>query len=63
MRYSLRAGAQITEICTGGELFDRIIAKTQSSEGHYNEVDAANLIRKILSAIEYCHTVHNICHR
>lgn len=45
----------ITELCTGGELFDRIIAKTQSSEGHFSEHDAATLVRDILDAIRYCH--------
>lgn len=25
----------VTELCLGGELFDRIIAKTESPEGHY----------------------------
>lgn len=45
----------ITELCTGGELFDRIIAKTQSAEGHFSEHDAAALVRDILDAIRYCH--------
>jgi calcium-dependent protein kinase len=45
----------ITELCTGGELFDRIIAKTQSAEGHFSEHDAAVLVRDILDAIRYCH--------
>ncbi|KAM3571015.1 hypothetical protein VYU27_006930 [Nannochloropsis oceanica] len=53
----------VTELCTGGEMFDRIIAKTKSAEGHYSEKDAAGIMRKILDAIDYCHTVHNICHR
>jgi len=52
----------ITELCTGGELFDRIIAKTQSSEGHFSENDAAGIIRCILDAIAYCHNV-NVVHR
>mmetsp|Transcript_3976 Transcript_3976/g.5920 ORF Transcript_3976/g.5920 Transcript_3976/m.5920 type:complete len:500 (-) Transcript_3976:544-2043(-) len=52
----------ITALCTGGELFDRIIAKTHSEEGHYSERDAAGIVRKILDAIAYCHNVH-ICHR
>jgi len=45
----------ITELCTGGELFDAIIAKTQSAEGHFSERDAAALVRCILDAIAYCH--------
>lgn len=53
----------VTELCTGGELFDRIIEKTKSAEGHYSEADAAVIVKSCLNAIEYCHTVHNICHR
>jgi len=53
----------ITDLCTGGELFDRIIAKTQSPEGHFSEKDAANLIRNILDAIAYCHDEKQIVHR
>lgn len=52
----------ITEVCTGGELFDRIIAKTQSAEGHFSEHDAATLVRDILDAIRYCHS-KGIVHR
>ena len=52
----------VTEVCTGGELFDRIISKSQSSEGHYSEHDAASLIRDILDAIAYCHA-KGIVHR
>jgi calcium-dependent protein kinase len=52
----------ITELCTGGELFDRIIEKSQTSMGHYSEKDAANLIASILSAIAYCHE-RQIVHR
>ncbi|KAG5185335.1 calcium-dependent protein kinase [Tribonema minus] len=53
----------VTELCTGGELFDRIIKKTESAEGRYSERDAARIVRNILSGIAYCHTQHNICHR
>ena len=53
----------ITELCTGGELFDRIIEKTQSAEGHFSERDAANLVRCILDAIAYCHDQKGIVHR
>lgn len=53
----------ITELCTGGELFDRIIEKTQSDEGHFSERDAADLVRCILDAIAYCHDQKGIVHR
>lgn len=53
----------ITELCTGGELFDRIIEKTQSDEGHFSERDAANLVGCILDAIAYCHDQKGIVHR
>jgi calcium-dependent protein kinase len=53
----------ITELCTGGELFDRIIAKTQSDEGHFSEHNAASLVRDITDAIAYCHDVKHIVHR
>ena len=53
----------VTELCTGGELFDRIIAKTQSTEGHFSEHDAANLVYDILDAIAYCHDEKGIAHR
>lgn len=54
---------KVTELCTGGELFDRILEKTESDEGRYSERDAMTLVTKILSAIAYCHDEHNICHR
>jgi len=53
----------VMELCTGGELFDRIVAKTQSPEGHFSEYDAAEIVRSILKAIQYCHDELHICHR
>lgn len=47
----------VMELVTGGELFDRIIAK-----GNYTEKDASILIRQVLEAIEYLH-LKNIVHR
>ena len=47
----------------GGELFDRIIAKTKTDIGAFTERDAATLIRKTLLAIEHCHNEHDIVHR
>lgn len=38
------------DLCTGGELFDRICAK-----GNYYEQDAAGLVRTILKAVKYIH--------
>ncbi len=52
----------VTELCTGGELFNRIMAKAESPEGHYSEHDAASLVRDILDAIAYCHSL-GIVHR
>jgi len=53
----------ITELYTGGELYDRINAKAQSLEGCFSETDASKLVRSILGAIAYCHDVKQIVHR
>mmetsp|Transcript_18514 Transcript_18514/g.8641 ORF Transcript_18514/g.8641 Transcript_18514/m.8641 type:complete len:99 (+) Transcript_18514:186-482(+) len=47
----------VTELCTGGELFDRI-----TNEGNMNETKAANIMYQVLSAVTYCHS-RNIVHR
>jgi len=47
----------ITEICEGGELFDQIVQK-----GSFNEDEAANVVKQILSAVNYIHS-NNIVHR
>merc|ERR1719327_2613700 len=47
----------IMEICSGGELFDRII-----EVGSFNEGQAANLMQQIIRAIYYMHE-NKICHR
>eukprot|EP01103_Thecamoeba_quadrilineata_P019181 TRINITY_DN7660_c0_g1_i1.p1 TRINITY_DN7660_c0_g1~~TRINITY_DN7660_c0_g1_i1.p1 ORF type:complete len:304 (+),score=56.07 TRINITY_DN7660_c0_g1_i1:23-934(+) len=49
--------AIITELVTGGELFDKIV-----EQGSYSEKDAATLITKMVSAIEYLHE-QGIVHR
>jgi len=47
----------LLRLCNGGELFERI------SEQHtFSERDAANIIKQVLSAINYCHQ-RNIVHR
>lgn len=53
----------VTELCTGGELFDRIIDKFESDEGHFSEHDAARLIKSVVDAIRYCHDDMGIVHR
>lgn len=47
----------VTELCNGGELFDKI-----TEEQYFQEVDAAKIIKQILSAVNYCHQ-RNIVHR
>jgi len=47
----------VMELVTGGELFDKIVEK-----GCYTEKEAAVLVHKIVSAIDYLHD-QNICHR
>lgn len=47
------------ELCTGGELFDRLV----SQEGkRYSEQDAARVVRQMCQSISYIHH-RNICHR
>jgi calcium-dependent protein kinase len=53
----------VTELCTGGELYDRVIEKAQSPEKHFSEMDAARIIRNILDAIRYIHDEKHIVHR
>mmetsp|Transcript_7809 Transcript_7809/g.21329 ORF Transcript_7809/g.21329 Transcript_7809/m.21329 type:complete len:499 (-) Transcript_7809:50-1546(-) len=47
----------VMELCSGGELFDRII-----ESGHFTEVQAAILMQQIVRAIYYMHENH-VCHR
>lgn len=47
----------VFEIMKGGELFDRICEKEQ-----YSEKEAANTLKPVMDAIEYCHS-HGIAHR
>jgi calcium-dependent protein kinase len=41
----------ITEMYTGGELFERIV----KSDGNFSELDAAKYTYQICSAMKYCH--------
>jgi len=45
------------ELCTGGELLARL-----NRLGRFSETTCANLAKKMLSAVEHCHS-NNICHR
>jgi len=47
----------VMELCSGGELFDRIIAA-----GHFSEKEAAVLMQQIIRAVYYMHE-NSICHR
>ncbi|KAL3113124.1 hypothetical protein niasHT_017203 [Heterodera trifolii] len=47
----------VMELVTGGELFDRIVAK-----GSYTEKDASNLIRQVLEAVSFMHD-NGVVHR
>ncbi|GAB4824128.1 hypothetical protein N2152v2_011174 [Parachlorella kessleri] len=47
----------VMDLCSGGELFDRIVAK-----GQYSEKDAAALIRTMVSVVAHCHSL-GVMHR
>ena len=46
----------VSELCSGGELFDKIVER-----GSFSEKEAAEIIRQILSVINYTH-LNNIYH-
>ncbi|KAH8504871.1 hypothetical protein H0E87_012199 [Populus deltoides] len=47
----------VMELCSGGELFDRIVRR-----GHYTEKQAAELARLIVGVVEACHSL-GVMHR
>lgn len=47
----------VMEICEGGELFDRIVAR-----GHYTERAAAIIFKTIVEVVQVCHK-HGVIHR
>ena len=51
----------IMELCSGGELFDRIISNIESGKP-FTEEQAAEIFHQMMSAVNYCHK-NNIVHR
>jgi len=47
----------VTQLATGGELFDRIC-----EQGRFTEKDASQTIRQVLEAVDYLHD-NNVVHR
>ncbi|KAF9664728.1 hypothetical protein SADUNF_Sadunf16G0048300 [Salix dunnii] len=47
----------VMELCEGGELFDRIVAR-----GHYTERAAASVTKTIVEVVQICHK-HGVMHR
>lgn len=47
----------VSEVCSGGELFEKI-----SEQGSFSEKDASQIMKQILSAISYSHQ-SNVVHR
>ncbi|KAL0459193.1 UNVERIFIED_CONTAM: Calcium-dependent protein kinase [Sesamum latifolium] len=47
----------VMELCEGGELFDRIVAR-----GHYTERAAAHVMRTIVEVVQMCH-LQGVMHR
>ncbi|KAL0355921.1 UNVERIFIED_CONTAM: Calcium-dependent protein kinase [Sesamum radiatum] len=47
----------VMELCEGGELFDRIVAR-----GHYSERAAAGVAKTIAEVVRMCHQ-HGVMHR
>ena len=53
----------VTELCRGGELFEQIVEKSNSSgAGCFSEVESARLLQQILQAVLYMQEL-NIVHR
>ena len=47
----------VMELCKGGELFDRIVAKS-----HYSENEAASTFRTMMRTVAHCHNL-GVIHR
>ena len=51
----------VMELCNGGELFDRIIKRTEMGNP-FTEKEAATIFKQLMSAVSYCHS-NKIVHR
>lgn len=47
----------VMELCEGGELFDRIVAR-----GHYSERAAASVVKTVMEVVKMCH-LNGVIHR
>ena len=54
----------VTDLCEGGELFDKIVEKSAEDNGCpcFREEEASRIIHQVLKAIEYMHK-KNVAHR
>jgi calcium-dependent protein kinase len=52
----------VMELCSGGELFDRIKKSVDEKQQGFDEYHAADVMKQILLAMSYMHHKH-ICHR
>jgi serine/threonine protein kinase len=52
----------VTELCSGGELFEKIVEKSSTGHGCFSEHEAARILYQILSAVSYMHK-HSVVHR
>lgn len=54
----------VTHLCSGGELFDKIVEKSSSNNGAacFTEEEAASILHQLLTAVSYMHT-HDVVHR
>lgn len=50
----------VMEMCSGGDLFDRIVSKKNTVP--FSEEEAATILQKLMEAISYCHSM-GIAHR
>ena len=52
----------VTELCTGGELFDKIVEKSSTGRGCFSEDEAARILCQLLEAVLYLHK-NDVVHR